>query len=307
LDSEGRARKTLQDMQELVRADQRPSADLKQLQAEVASRAAARVLAGQQLFAAKYQLGLTAGMSLDDIAVLSSPADDFPPVPDVLPDAAVNAAAASQLAYAHRADLAAARNQALAASQLVVGAKDALRSKIDLTASVGYTGLSEGDAFSRYFRPLFNEVPGGNIDIAINYQLPLLNNQALGQLAKTEATRQQADIQTKETERTIGGRVRVAVDTVQRSMEREKIAREAAALFESAVEDEREKLQLGLSTVIDLVLTEDRLTQSQLDEIDAESGYAEALAQLRFETGTILTDAADPAVDETTLATLPIR
>jgi hypothetical protein len=67
-----------------------------------------------------------------------------------------------------------------------------------------------------------------------------------------------------------------------------RLLREAAGLYGSAVEDERQKLQLGLSTIIDLVLIEDRLTRTLLDEVSAMLSYAEALARLRFETGTLI-------------------
>jgi hypothetical protein len=61
-----------------------------------------------------------------------------------------------------------------------------------------------------------------------------------------------------------------------------------------------------LSTVIDQILTEDRLTRSLLDQLSAELGYAQSIARFRFETGTLL--AAGPtlsAVDLATLTTLP--
>jgi hypothetical protein len=55
-----------------------------------------------------------------------------------------------------------------------------------------------------------------------------------------------------------------------------------------------------------VVLIEDRLTRSLLDEIAATLRYASALARLRFETGTLVAGAA-PAFEVTaeTLMTVP--
>ena len=294
-------------MQQLVRADERPAADLKQLQADLASRAARRILAEQQLFAARYNLGLAAGLPLDRIAIMGSPEDDFPAAPDALPAPVLDTPALTALALDRRHDLAAARRQELAAQELIVSTRDSLKPRVDLSANLGFSGLSEGDNFSRYFKPLFKQVEGGNVSFSLSYQWPLLNNAALGQAVKAEATRQQAALQTGEVARQIGGRVLVAAEVLRRSVDRLKISREAVALFESAVEDERARLGLGLSTVLDLLLTEDRLTQSQLDNLDAQSNFARAVAQMRFETGTMLADKAEPAVDATTLLTLPVR
>jgi outer membrane protein len=100
----------------------------------------------------------------------------------------------------------------------------------------------------------------------------------------------------------------VAQNDLVRSAERAGLLREAAQLYGTAVEDERQKLQLGLSTIIDLVLIEDRLTRSLLEDISATLSYAAALARLRFETGTIVSgDAAGFRVTADALTTVPVR
>jgi outer membrane protein TolC len=59
------------------------------------------------------------------------------------------------------------------------------------------------------------------------------------------------------------------------------------------VENERQKFFLGMSTLSDLLTTEDSLINATIGKIAAEFAHARALVQLRFETGTLLADRED--------------
>lgn len=299
-----RSQQMLSDMQQLVAADQRPSADLKQLQAELAGRTVQKLNAQQQLVSARYQLGMAAGLTIPEMIALPPPADGFPTPPPRPPSWSTETMV--QSAMTHRADVEAARQQIDAAKALVVSARDATRPQVNLSATFGFAGLSEGkDDVSRYFRPLFDQVRGGNVTVSLNYQWPIANNIAFGQLARSQATADQATIQENESERMVASQVAVAMANVRFAIQQVEAATREAALYRSAVEDERTKLQLGLSTVLDLILTEDRLTQAEIDAVNAQAGYAQAVVLLRFYTGTLLTPAATPQVVLDNLVTLP--
>jgi outer membrane protein TolC len=299
-----RSQRLLSDMQQLVAADQRPSADLKQLQAELAGRTVQKLNAEQQLVSARYQLGMAAGLTIPEMVALPAPADGFPTPPAAPP--AWSTEAMVREAMTHRADVEAARQQIDAAKELVVSARDATRPQVNLSATFGFSGLSEGkNDVSRYFRPLFDQLRGGNVTLSLDYQWPIANNIAFGQLAKSQATAEQASIQERESERTVASQVAVAMANVGFAIQQVDAATREAELYRSAVEDERTKLQLGLSTVLDLILTEDRLTQAEIDAINAQAGYAQAVVLLRFYTGTLLTASATPQVALDNLVTLP--
>ena len=95
----------------------------------------------------------------------------------------------------------------------------------------------------------------------------------------------------------------MAWNDVRATTERVEQAHRASEMYRSAVEDERAKVQLGLATVLDLIATEDRLIQSLLDEVSADAAYANAVARLRFETGTMV--GADGTITREQLTTLP--
>ena len=122
---------------------------------------------------------------------------------------------------------------------------------------------------------------------------------------RTESAVRQAQIRTQDLTRTIRSAVAVAYNDLRQSVEQVRNSREASSYYESAVEDERQKQQLGRSTVIDLLNTEDRLTRTRLDLLSAQQGYANALVSLRFQTGTLVQGDGLDAVDLQHLTTVP--
>ncbi|HSN86019.1 MAG TPA: TolC family protein, partial [Thermoanaerobaculia bacterium] len=85
-----------------------------------------------------------------------------------------------------------------------------------------------------------------------------------------------------------------ALDAVARSAQQLERAVVAVRLFERAVENEEKKLKAGTSTLLDAISQRDRLTAARQAQVSAHLNLALALVRLRFETGTLLPDGADP-------------
>lgn len=284
--AEERARTLLDETQVLVDAGNRPAADLKQVQGNLAERIALRAQVEQALFSARQDLGLAMGLPADRINALPLPADTFPAIADVVP--LTVSPVLFSTALASRADLEAARYRERGNEVLIGAALDDLEPQVDLNFNLGFTGLAEGVGFSPYFTAFERRMTGPNATAALVYSWPTANNSARGLLARTEATHRQTLLQIDDLTRTIRSNIAVAQGDLARSAERVRALGEAAGLYRSAVDDEQQKLRLGLSTIIDLVLIEDRLMRSLIDQIAARQSYAQALARLRFETGTLV-------------------
>jgi outer membrane protein TolC len=303
-DTEARARSLVDQIQALIAGGNRPASEIKQVQANLSDRVALRLSFEHNLIQARQALGLAMGIPTDAIAALPLPTDDFPPIPEALPALPEPALRAS--AFRLRSDLGASRDRTEQVRSLIVAARDALEPRLDLQVGVGYAGLGVGRSFGSLFTPFERSASGPNLNVSFVYDWSVRNAAARGTLAQQDAIHRQTQIQTAELQRTIASSVVVARDALGRNVERVRITREAAAIYRSAVEDEREKLQLGLGTIIDLVLTEDRLTRSMLDQVSAELSYALAVARLRYETGTLVTGELDPAgVTRDQLTTVP--
>jgi outer membrane protein TolC len=72
------------------------------------------------------------------------------------------------------------------------------------------------------------------------------------------------------------------------------------------VQNEKKKYRLGESTLIDVIIAQDRLDSALLSHVQNRQTYATQLARLRLQTGTLLTfDNQQAAVDVFRFTTLP--
>ena len=305
-DSESRAGGLIDVVQQLVDADIRPSADMYQLKANLADKSASRVAAAQVLLEARHSLGLAMGLLSEQIEVLPAPADPFPgdasqniPVP-FTPKGFV------ELAREHRTDLLASRKKEDSAKILQVWAENNKKPRVDLILTAGYSGLDEGDSFHNATGSFYDNTGGLNTLAALQFQWPFKNNMAAGRLVQQKATYQRAVIASQDLERKISSGVAVAVHDLKRSYQELQSTREAVIFYKKAVETENLKLRSGMSTVIDIITLEDRLTISLLSELRSRQNYANTLINLRFKTGTLISKGKDgSAVDKKTLTSIP--
>jgi outer membrane protein len=303
--SEARARALLGEMRVLIQADKRPASDARQFAANLAERTSTRIQLEQALREARKAVGLAAGLMASRIETLPPPADSFPTLAATEPTAPA-ATPLVQLALARRADLKAARARVDSSRALRAGARNGVQPQLDASASFGYAGIESGQGLGPYFSAYDRNRAGPNMAAAFTFSWPVRGRAARGLLAQATAGEDQAETQVQDLERTIEAEVRVAVARVQSTAERLVAAREASLGYQSAIEDDREKMRLGLGTVTDVMFTEDRVTRSLFAEVAAASEYASALARLRYETGTLVVAAPDGlTVDGTVLGTPP--
>jgi outer membrane protein TolC len=289
----------------MIQADLIPAAEIKQLEANLASRTGSRLRAEQALFEARQELGLAMGLRAEELGSIAPPSDDFPEVQGAVPKIGQEDLFLDG-ARDRRADLLAAKTRIDAADRLLDAARSGVKPRLDFQLQAGYKGLNEGDSFSSFFGPLSDKVGGMNLGAALVFQFPPKNRAALGQLAHSEAVSQQARISTQDRDRQIRSGLAVAISSLSRAVDRVSIAHRTVELFLAAVEDERQKLRLGSGTVIDLIVTQDNLTQAQVDEVQARLAYASAVARLRYETGTLVPEGDSPeSIDRTLLTTPP--
>jgi outer membrane protein len=296
-ESEERARELLETTRKLIDADVTPAADLVQVEANAVAKETTRIGGERTLFAAHQALGREIGLSTDQIAALPFPTDPFPAA-SVPPAADEGAGRWIALALERRADLGAARERRSAAEVLRRAADNSLQPQVDLLFTPSYSGLVEGGDAGNFFSPLYRNVPGASSSLSVFLSWPTLNSRARGDLAQVEAAVEQGRFFEDLLARRIGADVAIAVDAVARGAQQLERAAEAVRLFERAVENEEKKLRAGTSTLIDVISQRDRLTAARQSEVAANLALAQALVQLRFETGTLFPREGDPAAVE---------
>jgi outer membrane protein TolC len=306
--SEERGKIYLENVHTLIGAGRVPQAEIQQVKANLATRTAARIAAEQNLIAVRQRLALAMGLGTDQMASVGMPMDDLPK-DDSRALAIVNTNSIQQffdLALVRRADYLAARKRETEQKTLLTAARNGTLPQLSLNLSSGYSSLDEGTGIVDFFRAPGRAVRGPNLCAGITYQFLPSNNAALGGLRLAESNLRQAELRTLETSQNIMASVVTAVAGVRNAALQLQKAREAVAASQAALEGEREKYRLGVGQLVDVLTIEDKLTVAEQAEVATQLGYALALAQLRFATGTIIEpDKTIQSVDREVFLTVP--
>lgn len=286
-----RAEQNYNDTKKLIEGDERAGADIELVSANLAAKAAACITAEQALFSAKHALGLAMGIPYAKIESLPVPADDFPPVrSQEISRIGAELRVFLDQSLLRRADYLASKEAQESAKILVEQAKNYLLPQLDFQVGVGYSGLDEGSRFSNFTSSLWNKVPGASTSASLTYKWPFMNNSARGNLQQKLAIYNKAVINSDELARSISSSVSQDISNLINSALGLNKYNEAVKHYTKAVDNERKKFFLGMSTMTQVLTTEDNLIAASINWILSESTYAIALAQLRFETGTLLAD-----------------
>jgi outer membrane protein TolC len=267
---------------QLINAGELPGAELSRAQASDARARAQVEDANRQLHQTRVALASAMGVSSNgDDSTLPLARDPFPPTPDV---AAVRGTAGLVAAApAARLDLAAAQKDQESSRVLEASAETNLRSQLDLTAGTWFTALDENN-FSR----AIGRWVGPSTQVGLNFSKPLGNNTYRGQL-----TQRQADVRTKEIaavdlQRQIRLSVVQAASTLPDAVAQVQQAEAAVGFYKNIYDADVERFRTGEGTLIDTVITQQSQTEALLALTTARNALAHLIAQLRFQTGTLV-------------------
>ena len=284
-DSEKRSEKLLEDMKTLVESQESPAADLDQISADLNQRKADTSKAENTLFQAKAALiaaiGLSAGSNI------GPPADNFPDEITKLSSLEILLSADGFINHAlsNRCDYHAAEKRLKSFDYLIPAAKDNLKPQKDLQVSIGYNGLSEKKGLDAVVSSISNNVPGTSVSATVSYSFPVDNNAAKAEVSKQEAFMKQSVVKTRELARSISQNVQTGVSDIKNIISRYRLLSESDKLYEKALQNEKEKRTMGMSTVMDIINIEGRLTQAELNRAGSLYEYANSLSKLRYEMG----------------------
>ena len=235
--------------------------------------------------AAAHALDLAMGRTGVEATPDWRPADD-------LPRPAPAAAGIAADATGRREDVRAAGQSIEATRALLAGAERNTLPQLDLRLSLGYEGGFDDDRLDALARALGSNVQGLSAGASLALELPLRNDarKALRDFQSAELRRRESARDNLERQVRVG--VATALDDLRLTAEALAAAEQAASRYARAIDDERTKLKAGLSTVIDVVFTQDLATQAELGLLRSRLEYALALARVRFESGELPSDEA---------------
>jgi len=259
----------------------------------------------QSAVSAREQLAVILG--IDEHGAAPEAVTPFPETPAFEKTEALNRAALVATALDRRLDLQALEESARAQSIAVTKSEHNVMPSLDLELSSGYTSgigrFKSSDVHSLYRGGELNG-PDHTAQVTLTY--PLGNDAAEGQLRADKASLRQIRANIQTLRNTIRSDVSIAFSRLSTSLRQLRKAEESLRLLEEVAMETRRKLSLGGATMTDLVSVEDRLATSRLQVIEAKRGYATALAELRYVTGTLAAPEGDGVrLDSVVLRTLP--
>ncbi|MEM6718291.1 MAG: TolC family protein [Bacteroidota bacterium] len=288
-ENEARVRRVLEITEDLVKADKRPAGDLAQVKADLANQERQTKVAEQLLYAAKLNLGRVIGLDEETSKLLGNPLDEFPTILESGYATGLDQAKFLQIAQNNRADIESAK-QALQAIELQLKfTENSKRPQLDLTGFVNYGGMNMGNGLDRALAT-FSRNEGRNVGygLRLTFSFPLNNNLAKGNYVQNEIAFNNQEITTTNLQRNVDINVSIALNNLENSVQVLEKAKESLDFNKQVFGNEQEKFKNGLTILLNLIQFQERLTFAELEYLRAQQEFANAIVNLRFETGTLL-------------------
>lgn len=273
----------------LVQARELAEVDLRQSVAGVAQARAQVNSARTQLRDLRLQLALLIGLDVSAASLAPISAAALPDLPSQPDDCKQGSAALISRALAHRQDYAALTSLSDSAAVLMAAADHDRKPRLDFSLTVAFSALAEGPPVSTGFaRTLEEDIVGPSLFLSLRGELPRANHTASGRFRQSVANQSTAEIRLVEAQRAIRqaipDRIAGVNSTHRQALERQR----ALAAFAQTLAADRQRLQAGESTVLDLIVSQDRYNAAALAELEARFAYWVATALLRHEISALL-------------------
>ena len=271
-------------IRKLVGAKERARTDETRVTASLADAQARLEGAQRQAVEARINLARVMGVALADAQAIPLAADPFP-LPSAFTPTATALAELARDAVALRADLQAAGAREEAGKIISLGAQ--LQTRRSLNVNLSGWGNTTAEDSPKFGRWVFRSGRAG-----LDFEIPFGNDQAMGRYAQAVASLHQSEITTTDTSRVIRLNIYRSAESLRLAGQRVTWAQEAAINYDRTILDEEARLKLGDATLVDVILTEQQTTAARIALIQAQQDYASLLARLRFESGSLVRDAA---------------
>jgi outer membrane protein TolC len=297
----------LEGVEALVRAKERARSEVVRSQARVSDLERGVSQAKVTVLAARFELARVIGLPAGSVTDAPSAAGVFPEALVELPDVQ----ALDLQARAARLDLRAQQRDVEASIITFDAARAELRPKFDFFVRAGLVG-DYRSPFFRVLRDEFNNDPAEPPESPVNYyspvgfkraltnkflpdirfqltvEVPFGNNRAKGRLQQSQEALRQTEIRTIDLGRTIHQQIVQADTSLRTAREEVERRRMSVTQHEANWNATQELRRAGDLSLVDVLLTEQDLTNARLELVRAQQALANALAQLRFEAGVLV-------------------
>ena len=286
---------------QLIEGDVLPRVERARVLASQANSRSQLENGGRELISARLALARAMGVNVEHEGNAPLAEGPFPVAPEAEEIRGLDEAAISGAALDYRYDRLAARKLVESGLVLAEGARRDLADLFDVAVSISAAAIGE-----KSFSNATDHWTAPNGSLGFFWEHVFGNNSRIGQLEQSESQVRQREISATDLERLIRIGVVESMRALEEAVARLKSAEDAARYFQETIDAEHEKLKLGASTLIDAIITEQQKTTADLTLVGARQQVATLLAQLRFESGTLVSpDDVGGTVSIEGLTTLP--
>jgi outer membrane protein len=269
---------------ELVKGDAVPATELSLAQAKVADTAATRTTALIDIFNTSKDLASTLGLTEAQLRTLPYAYEEFPHLSSAQVDR-LNEDRLIDVALNRRFDRKAALKSVESKRILAEKARIDLRPDLSFGFGGGVELVDDSQTGQGKSGTTANPSFGGSV----TFSYAFANNTNEGVLLDAQSDLNKSLIGLDDVSRGVTLNIKTAIDTIRELVTEIGQNSEAVRYYTQDLSDFREKFRLGAATLIDTIQSEERLNNAENTLIDARSQLAQAIAQLRYESGTILT------------------
>lgn len=280
--SEQNIQKMLSDFEKLVEAKERPRSDANQIRANLAMKRGLVVSGERDLSTLGYQLATFMGVSIDE-ATLSPPRAQWATVRDI---GELSADTCIQNAYQNRFDIKSLESVVHAAELMLDMARRGMKPDLNLYVSADCS--DKGRYVSEDVVSNARTVKAG-----ILFSTPLGNRFGKSDVAQKEIALRQWRLNVANAKRKAGLDVTSSLNELKQNLKAYEFSVETVNLYQEALTVEEKKLQLGMSTVLDVINTRENYQNALISKIEGLRLVAVSLAGVAYNTGELITADGD--------------
>lgn len=289
---------------ELIKADKKPASELIQVEAQYLEQQKLTEAAELAFQNSKVNLAIIIGIDEEKSNQIKNPKDDFPNIENSGYYEEIKLESLVELAIANRKDLEASKSDLKSLEFQKELQQNDLKPQLDVTGFLSYGGQNTGYGIVSPFYQVQGQNIGAGVQVQFSY--PIENRIAKGNFKRTSTLIENQKVVNENIERTIELDLKSSLNTLERSVSILEKSKKTLEAYKEAYNNENTKFQNGLTTLINLLIFQDRLANAELEYIRAKQGFANSIVNIRFYSGTILSDNGNSNEFEKVFYELPL-
>jgi outer membrane protein TolC len=274
--------------QKMIEGKLLPAMEKSQIEARQLQAVANRMSAEIELATAQQALAIAMGVDPTEVYAAPLAADPLPPLSDAQDLQRTGAPLLVEHTLSYHPNLIAFRYLLNATLILQDQARRDLRPDLRLNVGGDFSGYNQNTGLDGTFGVWGSNQTGPSFFVAGSLDWPFENRARRGSFLAAESSVHRTRLQEDAARRQLASNVSQAYNKVMIASRQGRQFALATKRFADGLELERQKLQGGTGTAVDIIFAEQNLTNGLLQEISSRFLHATSLAELRYNTFTIL-------------------